>query len=89
MTGALKRAPSPGFLERDAPDAKEAMVRFSITPTHDGAWRWRTFDRDGGVRTQGLAASRKQAAALVIRDIMRARCEPAAPPIPKFPAKAA
>ena len=89
MTAAMKRTPAPALPDRDAPGGDEAMIRFSITPAPDGAWRWRTFDQDGGARTQGSAASRKQAAALVIRDIIRARCEPVAPSIPEFSAKAA
>lgn len=88
MSAAPKRAPSSGRLDGEA-QVDEAMIRFSITPTQDGAWRWRTFDKDGRVRIQGLAASRKQAAALVIRDIIRARCEPAPLSIPEFSAKAA
>lgn len=46
------------------------MVRFSIAPTPSGAWLWRTFDLDGQLRAQGLAPTRKLAAALVIRDII-------------------
>ncbi|WP_165187891.1 hypothetical protein [Caulobacter soli] len=46
------------------------MVRFSIAPTGLGAWLWRTFDQNGQLRAQGLAATRKLAAALVIRDIV-------------------
>ncbi|MEJ2815928.1 hypothetical protein [Caulobacter sp. CCG-8] len=46
------------------------MVRFSIAPTSSGAWLWRTFDLDGQLRAQGLVATRKLAAALVIRDIV-------------------
>lgn len=89
MSPALKHAPSSGHLEDDAPQVDEAMIRFSITPAPDGAWRWRTLDKDGRVRTRGLAASRKQAAALVIRDIIRARCEPAPLSLQEFSAKAA
>jgi hypothetical protein len=46
------------------------MIRFSIAPTPAGAWLWRTFLQNGNTRAQGLAATRKQAAALVIRDIL-------------------
>ncbi len=89
MSPALKRSPSTGRLQGDASQVDEVMIGFSITPTQDGAWRWRTFGKDGGVRNQGLTTSRKQAAALVIRDIIRARCEPAPLSIPEFSAKAA
>jgi hypothetical protein len=88
MTASLERA-SPRAAERTAPDAAEAIVRFSITPMPNGAWLWRTFDTQGDARNQGLAACRKQAAALVIRDIVRARCEPVLFSIPAVSAQAA
>lgn len=56
-----------------ADDDGPAMTRFSIAPTAQGSWLWRTFDAAGGVLAQGLAATRKQAAALVIRQIVTSR----------------
>lgn len=52
------------------------MIRFSIAPSGAGAWLWRTIDQDGRVRRQGIAPSKKIAAALVIRDIVAARLSP-------------
>lgn len=88
MTVALKRVASARLFASTAPEAAQAMIRFSIAPTDAGAWLWRTFDKDGGARSQGLAASRKQAAAFVIRDIVQA-CEPVASSVPELSAKAA
>lgn len=88
MTATLKRMAQPRRSGRAAPDAAEAMIRFSITPTDAGAWLWRTFDRDGRARNEGLATRRNQAAALIIRDILRG-CEPVARARPGSCAKAA
>lgn len=67
----------------------EAMMRFTIAPTPTGDWCWRTFDQDGQTHAQGLAATRKQAAALVIHHIVRSRTAPAAPVLQTLPARAA
>ena len=52
---------------------EDKLIRFSIAPRGAGAWLWRTIERDGRVRSQGIAPSRKIAAALVVRDIVAAR----------------
>lgn len=85
-------APSPrGWVEPLCPAMSngEPIIRFTVAPAQNGAWIWRTFQADGQPRTQGLASTRKQAAALVIRDIILARTQQVAPPIPEHSAKAA
>lgn len=79
MIAALQQpcGTAPSRLATSNQDETEAMIRFSIAPTDAGAWLWRTFGRDGQLRAHGLASTRKQAAALVIRDIVLARSEPA------------
>ncbi len=52
---------------------EDKLIRFSIAPRGAGAWLWRTIERDGRVRSQGIAPSKKIAAALVVRDIIAAR----------------
>jgi hypothetical protein len=52
---------------------EDKLIRFSIAPRGAGAWLWRTIERDGRVRSQGIAPSKKIAAALVVRDIVAAR----------------
>jgi hypothetical protein len=44
-------------------------VRFSIAPDGDG-WSWETFDRKGRALERGLAKSKREAAAWVIRCII-------------------
>lgn len=65
--------PMPRPFTRDGVMGDDAMVRFSIAPTHGGAWLWQTVDGAGNVRGRGLAPTRKLAAALVIRNILEAR----------------
>jgi hypothetical protein len=48
----------------------DPMTRFLIEPTSDQAWRWRTLDEQGRPMASGLAATRKIAAAMVIRHIL-------------------
>jgi hypothetical protein len=52
---------------------EDKLLRFAIAPTIGGAWLWRTIERDGRIRGQGVAPSRKLAAALVVQDIIAAR----------------
>jgi hypothetical protein len=52
---------------------EETLLRFSIAPVSEGAWLWRTIERDGRVRAHGIAPSKKVAAALVVREIVAAR----------------
>lgn len=58
--------------------AGDVVVRFTISPTPAGHWLWRVFDHDGQPRVQGLAASRKHAAALIIHELLRSRSAAAA-----------
>jgi len=88
MTARLNRAPLTQRSGSDATEAGETLIRFSIKPAGNGAWLWRTFDKDGLTRSHGLAACRKQAAALVIREIIRARGVPVALANPEFSAAA-
>ncbi|PLR28693.1 hypothetical protein SGCZBJ_01715 [Caulobacter zeae] len=67
--------------------ADDAIFRFTISPSQ-GQWLWRTFERDGRTRAQGLAQSRKHAAALIIHAILRSRAPAAAPTI-STPSRAA
>ena len=67
----------------------DPMLRFSISPTSGGAWLWRTLDPDGQAQAQGLSPTRKLAAALVIREIVRARVGSLAEPLSHPTAKAA
>ncbi len=67
----------------------DPMLRFSIAPTSGGAWLWRTLDQEGRALVQGLSPTRSLAAALVIREIVRARIEPLAEPLSHPTAKAA
>ncbi|WP_454718917.1 hypothetical protein [Caulobacter segnis] len=73
----------------DPAPCEDPMLRFSIAPTQSGAWLWRTLDHDGQTRAQGLSPTRKLAAALVIREIVRARVEPLTAPLSHPTAKAA
>ncbi|MBO9547274.1 hypothetical protein [Caulobacter sp.] len=77
----------PRVINQAAPS--EAMMRFSIAPTLAGDWRWRMVDQDGRTQAEGLAASRKQAAALVIHHIILSRTAPAAPALQTLAARAA
>lgn len=67
----------------------EVLVRFSIAPDASGGWLWRTYDAQGLARAQGVAATRKIAAALVIHDIIQARTACAELPAPAPSARAA
>jgi len=69
--------------------AASPMLRFSIAPTPHGAWLWRTFEAGGRLRAEGLASTRKQAAALVIRQIVLANSGADMPDIRAFAARAA
>jgi len=72
------------------PAETDALIHFSIAPTAQGAWLWRAFDpRDGQLQAQGLASTRRQAAALVIRHIVRACCNDGRSHSPPLSAKAA
>lgn len=73
----------------DPPPCGDPMLRFSIAPTSGSAWLWRILDHDGRPRAQGLSPTRKLAAALVIREIVRARIEPFTEPLSQPTAKAA
>jgi hypothetical protein len=53
----------------------DIMMRFSIAKT-EGGWAWRTVGYDGRHSQEGLAASKRLAAALVIQDILRQACSP-------------
>lgn len=64
---------------RDRAGGHDAIIGFSISPTGSGTWAWRACDQLGRVRAQGLAESRKLAAALVIHHIVSARAHRAAP----------
>jgi hypothetical protein len=48
----------------------DAMIRFSIEPTSNQAWLWRTIDEQGHRTASGLAPTKKLAAAMVIRHIL-------------------
>jgi hypothetical protein len=48
----------------------DAMTRFSIEPTSNQAWLWRTIDEQGRRTASGLAPTKKLAAAMVIRHIL-------------------
>lgn len=48
-----------------------ARVKFRIEPCEDG-WIWATRDVTGGERQRGKTPTRELAAALVLRDIVRA-----------------
>lgn len=69
--------------------AEDKLLRFTIVPTANGTWLWRTVERDGRVRAQGIAPSKKLAAALVIRDIIAARLDQPEHLAAPLPAKAA
>lgn len=88
MTAPLMRTAPPQRSGRDATEAGETLIRFSIKPVGNGAWLWRTRDNDGVTRSHGLAACRKQAAALVIREIIRARSASVKLASPEFSAAA-
>lgn len=49
------------------------MMHFSIAQTEDG-WAWKTVGHDGRHGHEGLAASKRMAAAFVIQDIIRQTC---------------
>lgn len=68
---------------------KDKLLRFAIAPTIGGAWLWRTIERDGRIRGQGVAPSRKLAAALVVQDIIAARLAQPEHLAAPLPAKAA
>jgi hypothetical protein len=70
-------------------DGHDAMIAFSISPTGSGTWAWRACDQSGRVRAQGVAGSRKLAAALVIHHIVSTRAERVASSSPETRAKAA
>ncbi len=44
---------------------------FKLTPTPNG-WTWKTFDAQGRTVETGLAGSRAEAAAFIIRGVIRA-----------------
>ncbi|MDG2531572.1 hypothetical protein [Caulobacter endophyticus] len=50
--------------------AGEVVIRFTVSPTPAGHWLWKVFGSDGKSRVEGLAASRKHAAALIIHEIL-------------------
>ncbi|USQ95334.1 hypothetical protein [Caulobacter sp. RL271] len=89
MSGQILAQPLRPAGQRTIAQAAPPMVRFSITPTQQGIWLWRTFDQAGQLRAQGLASTRKQAAALVIRQILLVSARGATPPLPHLSAKAA
>ncbi|MCK5912040.1 MAG: hypothetical protein KAG62_19060 [Caulobacter sp.] len=68
---------------------KDKLLRFAIAPTIGGAWLWRTIERDGRIRGQGVAPSRKLAAAVVVQDIIAARLAQPEHLAAPLPAKAA
>ncbi|PIB92457.1 hypothetical protein [Caulobacter sp. FWC2] len=70
-------------------DGHDTMIGFSISPTGSGTWAWRACDQSGRVRAQGVAGSRKLAAALVIHHIVSTRAERVASSSPETRAKAA
>jgi len=51
--------------------APAAGTKFAIEPA-DGGWRWATFDLSGAPLEGGRAGSKREAAALVIRGILKA-----------------
>jgi hypothetical protein len=51
--------------------SKNDAIRFDIQPLEQG-WRWTTFDLFGAPLNAGAAGSKREAAAFVIREIMRA-----------------
>lgn len=59
----------------DGAPCGDPMIAFTIAPTATGGWLWRTRHADGRPRAQGVAPTRKLAAALVIGDIVAARAE--------------
>lgn len=67
----------------------DPVLRFSIAPTPGGAWLWRTIAPNGRTRAQGVSPTRKLAAALVIREIVRARAASLVDPQAQPDAKAA
>jgi hypothetical protein len=68
---------------------EDKLLRFAIAPTIGGAWLWRTIERDGRIRGQGVAPSRKLAAAVVVQDIIAARLAQPEHLAAPLPAKAA
>lgn len=56
----------------------DAMIRFSISSTDSGRWAWRAYDSLGRLQAQGLAGTRRLAAALVIHHIVAKQAERAA-----------
>ncbi len=68
---------------------EDKLLRFAIAPTTGGAWLWRTIERDGRIRAQGIAPTKKLAAALVVRDIIAARLAQPEHLAAPLPAKAA
>ena len=48
-----------------------AGVKFTIGPSATG-WCWSTFDTSGALLSSGETRSRREAAAVVIREIVRA-----------------
>lgn len=69
--------------------AGDVVIRFTVSPTPAGHWLWRVFDHDGQPRVQGLAASRKHAAALIIHELLRSRSAAATLAADELSAKAA
>lgn len=51
----------------------DVMVRFSITKT-DLGWAWKTVRYNGQRGKEGLAASKRLAAAAIIQEIVREAC---------------
>jgi hypothetical protein len=88
MTSQARHAPRPAAT-RSKIAAGDVVVRFTVSPTPAGHWLWRVFDHDGRPRVQGLAASRKHAAALIIHELLRSRSAAAALAAEKLSAKAA
>ncbi|AYV48530.1 hypothetical protein CFHF_20120 [Caulobacter flavus] len=89
---AIRRNPAPiemSALTEGASSSTERMVRFSIAPVPGNQWVWRTFGLDGQLRAHGVALNRKQAAALVIRDIIGLAAAPLSNPSLGRPTKAA
>lgn len=88
MTSQARRAPRPAAT-RSKNAVGDVVVRFTVSPTPAGHWLWRVFDHDGQPRVQGLAASRKHAAALIIHELLRSRSAAAALAADDLSAKAA
>jgi hypothetical protein len=55
--------------------SENSMIRFSLEFTPAGTWAWRTYDLEGRNTASGVAATKKVAAALIIRHIVDRVCE--------------